>query len=190
MVGVSCLGGLETDFEPCAFPYRHLTGFRPAMGRIGSVCAINLRENPMNSLLRRASLLFLWAVIFSVLCVATGQTQTLATSSSLDAGVASGGSLASDSAAAPDAPTPLPAASFGDEPTEVPWAAKGHQQPFSRMSIGADVSPLGVGIKSTVILTQYFDARGMFNFFNYDTGKFEIEGFRVDAKFHLASVGA
>ena len=77
-----------------------------------------------------------------------------------------------------------------DEPTEVPWAAKVHQQPFSRVGIGADVSPLGIGIKSAVVLTQYFDARGNVNFFNYDTGIFELEGFRVDAKLHMASMGA
>ncbi len=88
-----------------------------------------------------------------------------------------------------EAPQPTyPTAS--DAPTEVPWAAKAHQQPFSRVGIGADVSPSGIGIKSAIVLTQYFDARGLVNFFNYNSGIFEIEGFRVDAQLHLASAGA
>jgi hypothetical protein len=72
----------------------------------------------------------------------------------------------------------------------VPWAAEEHQQPLSRISVGADLSPLGIGIKSAVILTQYLDARAMVNVFNYDTGSFELEGFRVDARLHMSSVGA
>ena len=71
----------------------------------------------------------------------------------------------------------------------VAWDATVTWGPLSRMSIGADVSPLGIGIKSAVILTQYIDARVIGNFFNYDSGRFELEGFNVDADFHLASMG-
>ncbi len=78
----------------------------------------------------------------------------------------------------------------GEERGHVPWEAEEHQQPFSRVGIGADVSPLGIGIKPAVVLTQYLDARGMVNFFNFDTGTFELEGFRADVRLHLASVGA
>ena len=72
----------------------------------------------------------------------------------------------------------------------VPWAVEVRQPPFSRMSVGADVSPLGIGIKTTILMTRYFDARGMVNFFNFDTGDFELEGFHVDGKVHLLSAGA
>jgi hypothetical protein len=77
----------------------------------------------------------------------------------------------------------------GDERAHAPWAGTAHQQPFSRVGIGANTSPLGIGITSAIVLTQDFDARLMGNFFGYDSGNFEIEGFRVDAKLHLATLG-
>jgi hypothetical protein len=78
----------------------------------------------------------------------------------------------------------------GDEPWEVPPAGTAHQQPFSRIGIGADVSPLGVGIKSAVVLSEYFDARLMGNYFNYGSAQFEVDGFRAVADLHLASTAA
>jgi len=89
----------------------------------------------------------------------------------------------------PESPEPA-AGGDSNEPANVPWAEKEHYQALSRVGIGADISPLGVGIKSATILTEYFDARLMGNFFNYNTGKFEIEGFDARANFHLASVAA
>lgn len=80
--------------------------------------------------------------------------------------------------------------SAGDEPWAVAPAGTAHQQPFSRIGIGADVSPLGIGIKSATVLTEYFDARLMGNFFNYNSAQFEIEGFRANADLHLASAAA
>lgn len=73
---------------------------------------------------------------------------------------------------------------------QAPWEGERHQHPFSRIGIGADVSPLGIGIKSATPLSDYFDARFVGNFFNYNSGNFELEGFRVNAHLHLASLGA
>ncbi|MFP5237789.1 MAG: hypothetical protein ACLGSD_17985 [Acidobacteriota bacterium] len=72
---------------------------------------------------------------------------------------------------------------------QAPWEGQRHQHLFSRIGIGADVSPLGIGIKSATPLNDDFDVRLMGNFFNYNTGKFELEGFRVNAQLHLASLG-
>jgi hypothetical protein len=72
----------------------------------------------------------------------------------------------------------------------MPWAAVEHQQPFSRIGIGGDISPLGVGFKSAIILTEKLDARLMGNFFKFETGRFELEGFNVDARLDLASAAA
>jgi hypothetical protein len=91
--------------------------------------------------------------------------------------------------ALPEAPQPA-AGGGGDEPANVPWAEKVRYPPFSRLGIGADVSPLGVGVKAATILTEYFDARLMGNFFNFTSGRFEIEGFDAHANLHLASVAA
>ena len=86
----------------------------------------------------------------------------------------------------PEAPPPLAAR----EKFNVAPDATDYQQPFSRIGIGADVSPLGVGIKSAVVLDHTFDARLMGNYFNYNSRQFEIEGFRANADFHLSSIAA
>ena len=62
--------------------------------------------------------------------------------------------------------------------------------PFSRVGVGADVNPMGIGLKSAILLSRYFDGRVIGNFFLYDTGRFELEGFNVDGNIHLASSGA
>jgi hypothetical protein len=73
---------------------------------------------------------------------------------------------------------------------EVVPSATWSQAPFSRIGIGADVSPLGVGLKSAIVLNHYFDGRLMGNFFSYDSGRFEVEGFNIDAKIHMKSAAA
>jgi hypothetical protein len=84
---------------------------------------------------------------------------------------------------------PEPALGAGDH-YEVAPAATWHQAPFSRVGIGANVSPLGIGIEGAVVLNHYFDGRVMGNFFGFDTNQFEVEGFNVDAKLHMASAAA
>jgi hypothetical protein len=64
------------------------------------------------------------------------------------------------------------------------------QPAFSRIGIGADLNPLGIGIKSAIVLNPDFDARVMANFFNFNPGRFEVEGFNAYAHLHMASLGA
>lgn len=86
---------------------------------------------------------------------------------------------------------PEPALAGGNPQREgVPWAAEWHQQPFSRLGLGADVSLLGIGIKAATPLNQYFDARGLINFFGYTSGRFEVDGFNINADIHMASAAA
>lgn len=106
-----------------------------------------------------------------------------------------GGSSGRSGIELPDAPesayaaAPEPAAGAGNPQREgVPWAAEWHQQPFSRIGIGADVSLLGIGIKATTPLNQYFDLRGLFNFFTYNQPRLEVDGFNIYGRLHLASV--
>lgn len=95
----------------------------------------------------------------------------------------------------PSDPDPLPAApepaaiGAGDH-YEIAPAATWHQAPFSRAGVGANVSPLGIGIEGAIVLNHYFDGRIMGNFFGFDTGRFEVDGFNVDAKLHMASMAA
>ncbi len=86
---------------------------------------------------------------------------------------------------------PEPALSLGTPQREgVPWAAEWHAVPFSRIGIGADVSPLGIGIKGAVLLDEYFDARVDLNFFGYTSPNIEIDGVRVNGNLHLGSAAA
>lgn len=91
--------------------------------------------------------------------------------------------------ALPAAPEPADWHGRGDHGYE-PYATNLYLPPFSRIGIGADVSPLGIGIKGAVILNTDFDARLMGNFFSYETGRFELEGFNVDGKVHLETAAA
>jgi hypothetical protein len=88
-------------------------------------------------------------------------------------------------AAAAAAPAPA-----GQEPASEPWPTNVYQNPWSRIAVGADVSPLGIGIKGATILNTFMDLRLDTDFFHYDTGRFEIEGVNVDGQLHLASATA
>lgn len=76
------------------------------------------------------------------------------------------------------------------EPSSVAAPTEWNQLPFSRIGIGADVSPLGFGLKSAIVLTPDLDARLMGSAFFYNSGRFEVEGFDVSARLHLASASA
>jgi len=107
---------------------------------------------------------------------------------------AGSGFSSSSTSSLPDAPdfafaaAPEPAAGAGNPQREgVPWAAVWHQQIFSRIGIGADVSLLGIGIKATTPLDDYFDLRGLINFFNYHQPRIEVDGFNIYGSLHLSS---
>lgn len=74
------------------------------------------------------------------------------------------------------------------QPTEA--AGTSHQEPLSRVGIGANVSPQGIGINATTVLSDFFDARLNGSFFNYNSGPFEVEGYRSNLNLHLASMSA
>jgi hypothetical protein len=78
----------------------------------------------------------------------------------------------------------------GKERWDVAPSGTSHQEPFSRIGIGANVSPLGIGVNGTTVLSDYFDLRLMGNYFNYASTQFEVEGFRATANVHLASMAA
>lgn len=86
--------------------------------------------------------------------------------------------------------TPPSAPASFDAPWEVAPAATSHQAPLSRLGLGANVSPLGIGINGTTVLSDFFDLRLMGNFFGYTSSDFEVEGFRADMNLHLSSMAA
>jgi hypothetical protein len=83
-------------------------------------------------------------------------------------------------------PQPLAA---GRQPEE-PYPTNIYLAPWSRMSVGADVSPLGIGIKGTIDINTFMDARCNFNIFRLNPGKFEIEGFDTYAHVQFTSIAA
>jgi hypothetical protein len=91
---------------------------------------------------------------------------------------------------------PLLAGATGPQPLaggqrEVePYPSNIYLAPWSRMSVGGDVSPLGIGFKGTIDINTFMDARGNFNFFRFDPGNFEIDGFRTNADIQFTSLAA
>ena len=75
-------------------------------------------------------------------------------------------------------------------PWDVTPAGEEYQQPFSRLGFGVGVSPLGIGVNAATVLTQYIDARLSGNFFEFNNGRIEVDGFNVYAGLHLASSAA
>jgi len=71
-----------------------------------------------------------------------------------------------------------------------PYPTTRYLAPWSRMGIGADLSPLGIGLKAAVNVNTYMDARLDGDYFSITPGHFEIEGFNVYANFHLDSAAA
>jgi hypothetical protein len=70
------------------------------------------------------------------------------------------------------------------------WEGEEHYGLLSRVGVGADVGPLGVGFKSAVILTDTIDGRLMGNFFNFNSANFDVDGTTAHGNLHLASLGA
>jgi len=87
--------------------------------------------------------------------------------------------------ALPSAPDP----SSADHPVE-PFPTNFWYPPYSRIGIGVDISPFGIGIKGALLLNTVFDARLMQNFFSYDSGRFELSNVNVDANLHFRSTAA
>ena len=71
---------------------------------------------------------------------------------------------------------------------QMPWEAKVTYGWLSRAAIGADVSPLGIGIKAAVIAGPLVDLRLDGNFFSKDLGTFEVDRFRINPALHLRSL--
>jgi hypothetical protein len=66
---------------------------------------------------------------------------------------------------------------------------EGSEGPFSRLGIGAGLSPLGIELQAATNLSRHFNLRGTGNFFNY-SDNFTSEGINATAKLSLASARA
>jgi hypothetical protein len=156
-------------------------------------------EMPILNLLLRGHIMHPWGRFIAILRILV-----LCLLSARAGAQAQAGDLTSKVFEIASPPNPIGEASSATEPRSLEplegggakerWdaspAGTSHQAPFSRIGIGANVSPLGIGINGTTVLSDYFDARLMGNFFSYTSTQFEIEGFRGAANVHLASMAA
>jgi hypothetical protein len=62
-------------------------------------------------------------------------------------------------------------------------------RPFSRIGIGAGISPLGVGLQLATNITPHFNIRGTGNIFKY-SNTFTTNGLNLNANLNFASAGA
>ena len=62
-------------------------------------------------------------------------------------------------------------------------------KPFSRVSLGVGVSPLGIGFLAATNVNRYLDLRATGNFLNYSVNNITTNGFNVNAQLNLASAG-
>jgi hypothetical protein len=79
------------------------------------------------------------------------------------------------------------ASAGGNQPFEIVPAVTVHQQPFSRIGIGADISTIGIGANAGILLTQIFDARLTGHFFAYNNGRIEVDNINVYGGIHMSS---
>lgn len=63
-------------------------------------------------------------------------------------------------------------------------------KPLSRVALGVGVSALGINLQATTNLNRYMNLRATGNVFKYDANNISTNGFNVDAKLNLVSVGA
>jgi|CZKL01.1.fsa_nt_gi hypothetical protein len=62
--------------------------------------------------------------------------------------------------------------------------------PLSRVSFGAGVSPLGVGLQASTNLNQHMNLRATGNILKINENNISTNGFNIDADLNLASAGA
>ncbi len=73
--------------------------------------------------------------------------------------------------------------------TAQPKLKTNQSAPFSRVSLGVGVSPLGIGFLLATNINRYLDVRGTGNFLNYSINNINTNGFNVNANLNLASAG-
>jgi hypothetical protein len=91
---------------------------------------------------------------------------------------------------------PMLAGAYGPQPLAAsqrpvePYPTNIYLEPWSRMSVGGDISPLGIGIKGTIDVNTFMDLRCNTDFLQINPGRFDVGGFNVYPHLNMASVGA
>jgi hypothetical protein len=61
--------------------------------------------------------------------------------------------------------------------------------PFSRLALGAGISPLGVNLSATTYVNRYLNVRGTGNIFSYSIDNISTNGLNISGNLNLASAG-
>jgi hypothetical protein len=142
-----------------------------------------MNSGPARAVVFVGALLSIFAVNAICQDESAGATTLLAMNSASSSSFAPANDL-SVSEMLPSEPAP---ASAGDHWNVAP-AGIGHQQPFSRLGVGTNLSPLGIGVSATTILTDYIDIRLMGSFFGMGVNQLNDGGVVGDAHLHFASM--
>lgn len=141
-----------------------------------------VETSPLINLLNNKSTSLLLAFAFSIASVSIASAQN-ESSRSAGTNVSSSANLLPGSPAEPAGAAPLVRSVVASPVSSGP-------RPFSKVSLGVSISPLGVGFSSTTNLTRHINIRALGNFLNLNVSNFEAQGFNVNAKLNMASAGA
>jgi hypothetical protein len=124
------------------------------------------------------------SMLLPLFLAASAYSQSLPSASSADT------AFVSEASSTDSGTGEMPAAALaGGGQTTAPAVLHHGMRPFSRLAVGATVSPLGPGGLVAVDLNRHMDVRVTGNYLNYSTS-FNEQGFDVNADLHLASGGA
>jgi len=152
-----------------------------------SFARVGVHELPETLLKNSINRHFLFAVCASAALVILSGVSTSAFAQQTIETRSGAGDSSSETVIAPE--YNLFAAGGSDRSYVVP-AGRGSVRPFSRLALGVDVSPLGVGFEIATNVNRHFNVRGSGNFFKYTDDGISTEGFDVTAKANFASAGA
>lgn len=83
-----------------------------------------------------------------------------------------------------------PAAGAAQAPYTAASSRTEFAAPFSRMALGAGVSPLGINLMAATNINRYMTLRATGSIFKYTINNISTNGFNVGANLNLASAGA
>ena len=125
---------------------------------------------------------------YASLCISVSLLGLLAPLALTSAAAAQSFSSSTD-APVPTLVSPEPGG-LGSTNSVVAPAVTGLYPPFSRLSVGVGLSPLGVGFMVATNINTHLDLRGDGSVFNYTDNGWNTQGFDIDAQINFASARA
>jgi hypothetical protein len=99
-------------------------------------------------------------------------------------------SLATPGFAAAPVASIAPEAAPQDQHSAEAYPTNRYLAPWSRVGIGVGLSPLGIGVNAAANVNTYMDLRLNGNYFSFNPGRIEVDGFNVYPDLRLDSAAA